>query len=397
MNTYIQCFCEKKFAKKQMFSSHFISCQKCKHKFKRIDSKISRAIKQFVDNLDKSNEKEYINGLLLLKIFFKKYVNLSEEIINKNKKEKNVKSEIKTIISNINYNNMNNNFNKNDNHDFQRNLNLNIGNGSNLNNQNNQGNINISNNMQNNLNMINNNMNNNMTINNLNSNNIRMDNFTGNNNMMMVTNFNKNNNYNFNLNNINQINNNNNLNNINNINNNKNFNNFNNFNSINNMSFNNMSNLNNLLNMNNMNNFDSFQNYPMNNFNNINNMAIINNLSEKVQDLSKQVKELLMNKNQLSKNILKSKINLEEEITIFFRFLSGQEQKVKAKLYEIFSEVFERFHSNQCPPELKQYICYVYHNAELIDNNKTLFENGIKNGESVLFLDLMKMKRKERR
>lgn len=104
-----------------------------------------------------------------------------------------------------------------------------------------------------------------------------------------------------------------------------------------------------------------------------------------------------MNKNQLSKNILKSKINLEEEITIFFRFLSGQEQKIKAKLYEIFSEVFERFHSNQCPPELKQYICYAYHNAELIDNNKTLFENGIKNGESVLFLDLMKMKRKERR
>ena len=92
-----------------------------------------------------------------------------------------------------------------------------------------------------------------------------------------------------------------------------------------------------------------------------------------------------MNKNQLSDNILKSKINLEEEIAISFRFLSGQEQKVNAKLYVIFSEVFELFHSNQSPPELIQYMCYAYHNDELLDNNKTLFENVIKNGESVLF------------
>ena len=84
MNTYIECFCEKRFNKKQMFSSHFINCLKCRHKFKNIDSKISRAIKKFIDNLDKSNENQYINGLLLLKIFLKKYINLVKEIINKN-------------------------------------------------------------------------------------------------------------------------------------------------------------------------------------------------------------------------------------------------------------------------------------------------------------------------
>ena len=87
MQTYIECFCENKFNKKQMLSSHFFECPKIQDKFKDLDNKISRAIKKFVDSLDKSNEKKYNNGLFLLKLFLKKYLNLVEEIINKNKKE----------------------------------------------------------------------------------------------------------------------------------------------------------------------------------------------------------------------------------------------------------------------------------------------------------------------
>ena len=234
------------------------------------------------------------------------------------------------------------------------------------------------------------NYNDNLILNGFNNNNNMMNNFIGNNNMMMIDNsFNRNNSSNLNLNNFNGINNNININNMNNISN---------LNNFNNMNFNNMNNLIGMSNMNNFNNFasmTSMNNYNMNNFNNINNMTIINNLSEQVQDLSDKVKEILLDKNQLSNNSLKSRINLEEEIIIIFRFLSGQEQKVKAKLYEIFYEVFKRFNSQQCPPELKDYMCYAYHNAELIDNNKTLFENGIKNGESVFFLRINENNKKE--
>ena len=87
MKTYVECFCENKFNEKQMLSSHFFECPKIQGKFKNLDFKISRAIKKFVDSLDKSNERKYINGLLLLKLFLKKYINLVNEIINKNKKE----------------------------------------------------------------------------------------------------------------------------------------------------------------------------------------------------------------------------------------------------------------------------------------------------------------------
>ena len=86
MDSYIGCFCEKTFDKKQMFSTHFFNCQKVKNKFKDLDNKVSRAIKKYVDNLDNINKNELTNGLILLKIFFKRYIKLLEEIIKKNYK-----------------------------------------------------------------------------------------------------------------------------------------------------------------------------------------------------------------------------------------------------------------------------------------------------------------------
>ena len=183
-----------------MFSTHFFNCQKVKNKFKDLDNKVSRAIKKYVDNLDNLNKNELINGLIILKIFFKRYVKLLDDIINKNINGKN--SKIKS----------NNNEKKNK---IENN------------------NINISTN-----------------------------------------------------------------------------------------------------------------------------------------------------------NFFQRQINLKEEITVTFRFLPGPQEKVKAKSGEIFYNVFNRFHLEQCPPYLKHYLCWDYHNGKLIDNNKTLFENGVKNGDSVLFIKI---------
>ena len=86
MNTYFACFCGKAFGKQEM-DSHFRNCPKFKKKFKGLDEKFSRSIKKYVDNLNILDNKEYINGLLLLKFFFKRYVNLVADIIKKNIKE----------------------------------------------------------------------------------------------------------------------------------------------------------------------------------------------------------------------------------------------------------------------------------------------------------------------
>ena len=237
MNTYIKCFCEKIF-KNDLLSSHFMNCVKIKDKFRDLDKKISRAIKKYVDNLDNINKNEYINGLFLLNFFFKRYINLVEEIILKNIKEKDIKSNL--------------------------------------------GNKEIKNKQVNNINEM----------------------------------------------------------------------------------------------------------IYLNNTININNIKASNNFSGNKQDLDIQIYESNINNNQLSDNLIINQIDLEEEITIIFRFLAGQQEKVKAKLGETFFDVFKRFHSEQCPPNLKNYVCYALYKNKLVDNDKTLFENGIKNGESVLFISI---------
>ena len=86
MNTYFSCFCDKLFGEQEM-DSHFRNCPKFKKKFKGLEEKVSRSIKNYVDNLNISDNKKYINGLLLLKFFLKRYVNLLADIIEKNIKE----------------------------------------------------------------------------------------------------------------------------------------------------------------------------------------------------------------------------------------------------------------------------------------------------------------------
>ena len=87
MDEYFLCFCGKRFEKKVMKSSHYRECPQFKIKFKDLDDKISRTIKRYVDSLDQTKDKEYIDRLLLLKFFLKRYVDLVGELIKKNIKK----------------------------------------------------------------------------------------------------------------------------------------------------------------------------------------------------------------------------------------------------------------------------------------------------------------------
>ena len=327
MDTPIECFCEKKFSKKQMFSSHFTKCQKIKNKFKDMDSKISRAIKKFVDNLDNSGEKEYTNGLLLLKLLFYKYIYLLDEIINKYIKVKNFKfnsdkKEIKNDLNiNTNFDNMN--IERNIPIYFQSKLPQKIG-------------------TNNNVNSFNDNSN--KTKNIIND----MINKNKKSNQYYFYNKNDRNNIDIKKSMIYK-------------------------NDSNNMDYGN----------------DSNQMEYVNNPNNTNNIYYLNDFNPKFPEIFKNANakytEFNMKKNKSSQNMFQNQEYLEEKITIIFSFLTDHQEKVKAKLDEIFYDVFKRFHEMQCPPDLKQYICYAFHNNKLIDNNKTLKENGIKNGDTILF------------
>ena len=94
----------------------------------------------------------------------------------------------------------------------------------------------------------------------------------------------------------------------------------------------------------------------------------------------------------------KSQSDYNDEITMEFKFLSGQIEKVKGRLDEKFYDVFKRFHE-QCSEDLKNYVCRAIHNSKGIDNKKTLSENNIKNGDIICFFfedeNLTKYKTKE--
>jgi hypothetical protein len=157
----------------------------------------------------------------------------------------------------------------------------------------------------------------------------------------------------------------------------------------------NMMNNNNIKMMNNMNNMNMMNN--MNNMNTPNNCSIINDLNTKFMGLSMNQQKninsafnLLSSQSTMdsSSNSLLNSVDSNKEITIIFRFLTGQNQKVKGKLKEKFHDVFKRFHDEECPKELKPYMCYALHNSKPLDNNKNLFENNIKNNDTVLFIKI---------
>ena len=178
-----------------------------------------------------------------------------------------------------------------------------------------------------------------------------------------------------------------------------------------NMSMNNMS-INN--DMNAMNNMNPMNN-NMNSLNNMNNMNMQNNYNQIFDELNTKFMNLNINQQQTINNALtqisssynsdlsnstttKSQSDYNDEITMEFKFLSGQIEKVKGRLDEKFYDVFKRFHE-QCSEDLKNYVCRAIHNSKGIDNKKTLSENNIKNGDIICFFfedeNLTKYKTKE--
>ena len=177
------------------------------------------------------------------------------------------------------------------------------------------------------------------------------------------------------------------------------------------MSMNNMS-INN--DMNAMNNMNPMNN-NMNSLNNMNNINMQNNYNQIFDELNTKFMNLNINQQQTINNALtqisssynsdlsnstttKSQSDYNDEITMEFKFLSGQIEKVKGRLDEKFYDVFKRFHE-QCSEDLKNYVCRAIHNSKGIDNKKTLSENNIKNGDIICFFfedeNLTKYKTKE--
>ena len=304
---------------------------------------------------------------------------------NNNNNFNNCNPNMSNISMNSNNGFMNNNFMPNNgnftNNNFMpNNINNNINNGYMNNNYINMhpggshNNMNMNNRQQNSFVFMNNL--NNFVNNNANNNNIRMNNFFVNNNNM---------NNNIGASNMSPMNS---------------MNNMNPMNSMNNMNPMNMS-INNINQMNNMNNMN-----PMNmSANNMNNMNMQNNQNQIFDELNTRFMGLNLNQQNSINNAFtqmssstqsdfsnssvntnaNTQIDLNEEITMNFKFKNGQMMQIKGRADEKFHDVFKRFRENECPDGLKNYMCRAVHNSEVIDNKKTLYENNIKNGDVVCF------------
>ena len=304
---------------------------------------------------------------------------------NNNNNFNNCNPNMSNISMNSNNGFMNNNFMPNNgnftNNNFMPNsINNNINNGYMNNNYINMhpggshNNMNMNNRQQNSFVFMNNL--NNFVNNNANNNNIRMNNFFVNNNNM---------NNNIGASNMSPMNS---------------MNNMNPMNSMNNMNPMNMS-INNINQMNNMNNMN-----PMNmSINNMNNMNMQNNQNQIFDELNTRFMGLNLNQQNSINNAFtqmssstqsdfsnssvntnaNTQIDLNEEITMNFKFKNGQMMQIKGRADEKFHDVFKRFRENECPDGLKNYMCRAVHNSEVIDNKKTLYENNIKNGDVVCF------------
>ena len=270
-------------------------------------------------------------------------------------------------MNNWNMNNMNNMKMNNMNMNQMNNMNMNRVNNMNMNQMNNM-NMNRINNM--NMNQMNNmNMNqmNNMNMNQMN--NMNMNQMNNMNNMKM----NQMNNKNMNNMNMNQINN------------------------MNNMNMNQMNNINmNKMNMNQMNmNQINMNNMNLNNMKKSNDNNLLSNINQKISSLDDRKKNLIIdafnetiNFSSPSSNIDNNNLaNLEKEITMRFLFTNNITIPVKGKLNEKFIDVFKRFQKNQCPEPLKKFSPLALHETILVENEKTLSENNIKDGDPILFFN----------
>ena len=80
-NTVYKCFCSNTYNYDYMKKIHYTKCEKFKERFCEMDNAISKCIKQYIEKIDSSSD--YINQLLILKFFLKRYVNLIGDIIQK--------------------------------------------------------------------------------------------------------------------------------------------------------------------------------------------------------------------------------------------------------------------------------------------------------------------------
>ena len=185
----------------------------------------------------------------------------------------------------------------------------------------------------------------------------------------------------------------------------------------------NMNNINNLNNMNNMNNMNNSPMSPMNSnicWNNVNRFlssnfpsnSILNN-QQNLDNFGGQLNQInpmsnndinninIINNNpinnfnsvEINQNINKKDAN--EEIGINFSFSNSQVFEVKAKPNEILKDVIYRFRIMECPQELKKSLSFGLFHASEVEQNKTIKELGIKNGEKILFLEKQNQKKEK--
>ena len=142
------------------------------------------------------------------------------------------------------------------------------------------------------------------------------------------------------------------------------------------------------------------QNNPNNNFNQ-NNMNINQNTQTSPStcaDSDDHLKLMDQAIDSLKENI-KSKDkneNTDEEIEITFSFSNGPSIPIKVKINEMFENVIKKFCQIETNREImKKFYSICIHNYSLVWNNKTVYENNIKNGDFVLFYREKKKDHKE--
>ena len=142
----------------------------------------------------------------------------------------------------------------------------------------------------------------------------------------------------------------------------------------------NINNINNNMKGNFTNNIYSYNNSKFNNCQN--NLNLIDN--NNIKDLCKDRSGLNNDKKEDNKN--SPNLDEEKEITIYFNFLDDSNEEVKAKYKEKLCDLFKKIN------KYSSHYQAAIHNFEVIDINKTIAENHIKNGDKIFFIQLSKEK-----
>ena len=146
-------------------------------------------------------------------------------------------------------------------------------------------------------------------------------------------------------------------------------------------------------NNNQMNNLNSFN--RANSFNNMSNLSNLSNLSNSTNNVS-NINNMTNSGNEnnfpfrsFKSEQINQKLTIEDpnkDININFRFINSQAFTVSARRFEKLKDVVKRFKKKECPEQLQKFLSvWVCHGAK-VDQNKTLKELDIKDGEQILFM-----------